>query len=92
MYVRVKTIPEIVIGRGNSVVEPVATLKDQSGGICNIINDDHCYVLYLNDSNGLYGPSYHIFKEAFDVLKELPDLGTPIDEPPLPSDEAREKI
>lgn len=72
MYIQVETTPEITMSDSNSVVNPVATLEDEFGGVCQIINDDHCYVVCLKQDDGTFKHSTHIFKEAFDVLKNLP--------------------
>jgi len=49
---------------------PVATLKDEYGGVSHIIVDDHCYVL-VNGNNTVK----HWYHEAVAVLKTLPSLG-----------------
>ncbi len=49
---------------------PIATLTD-GYGVCQIINDDHCYLLCLKQSDGTYKPTPYIFEEAFDVLCKL---------------------
>lgn len=59
-------------------INPVATLEDGDGGVAHIWIDDNCYVLGFAD---LYGKKYnwpatHIFPEAFQVLKSLPELKT----------------
>lgn len=56
------------------IVSPVATLQDECGGTCHIIVDDHCYVLCIETEDGSYKPTTHIFKEAFEVIKTLPNL------------------
>lgn len=70
MYKQVETTPEIIMSN-NGIMNPIATLKDDCGGVCQIINDDHCYVVCLKQEDGTYKPSTHIFKEVFDVLKQL---------------------
>ena len=72
MYIQVETTPEITMSNSNSIVNPAATLEDESGGVCQIINDDHCYVVCLKQDDGTFQHSTHIFKEAFEVLKNLP--------------------
>lgn len=72
-YKQVETEKEITMSNSKSVVSPVATLKDEFGGVCQIINDDHCYVVCLKQQDGTYKPTTHIFKEAFEVLSKLPD-------------------
>ena len=56
----------------SSVVHPVATLKDEFGGVSHIIVDDHCYVL-LNKIDGEFKMAYHWYEEAVEALKGLPD-------------------
>jgi len=58
-----------------SICTPVATLKDEYGGISHIIEDDHCYVLV----NGIKATGFinfikvhHWYPEAVDALKTLP--------------------
>lgn len=51
---------------------PVATLADEYGGRCQILVDDHCYVLSLKQEGGMYKMTPYIFREAFDVLVTLP--------------------
>lgn len=72
VYKQIETIAEITMSGSGSVVPPVATLSD-GYGLCQIINDDHCYVVCLIDNNGEYKPCTHIFKEAFNVLRKLPE-------------------
>jgi len=72
MYKQVETTPEIVMSGNNSIMLPVATLKDEYGGVCQIINDDHCYQCCLKQNDGTYKPTTYIFKELFEVLKTLP--------------------
>lgn len=71
-YVNVEPTKETKLDNG-SKIEPVATLKDQYGGIAHIWIDDNCYVLGL-EKDSITTPTYHIFKEAFEVLKKLPSL------------------
>ena len=75
MYVKIATDSEVLLKNG-SVANPVATLADQYGGRCQIIIDDHCYVLLLKRDNGYVATSW-IFPEAFEVLKTLPLLTGP---------------
>jgi len=57
-----------------SIVTPIATLKDEYGGISHIIEDDHCYVLINGSANRDFLMTYHWYQEAVDVLKGLPVL------------------
>jgi len=70
-YKQVETEKEIIMSNSKCAMSPVATLKDGFGGVCQIINDDHCYVLCLKNEDGTYKPTTHIFKEAFEVLVKL---------------------
>lgn len=70
-YKQVKTEKEITMSNSKCTMSPVATLKDGFGGVCQIIKDDHCYVLCLKKEDGTYKPTTHIFKEAFEVLSKL---------------------
>lgn len=66
---------ETFVLSNEAVVTAVATLEDEYGGKCQIGIDDHCYVLYLmhEGKRGIYyKPTHHIFREAHEVLKELP--------------------
>lgn len=72
MYKQTKATSKIRLSKGGSIVCPIATLKDEYGGVCHIAEDDHCYVLYQNNSDGTYSLATHIFKEAFEVLRNLP--------------------
>ena len=58
---------------GGSECAPVATLKDEYGGVSHIIIDDHCYVLANGeDSQGRCGMVKHWFTEAIVALQGLP--------------------
>ena len=74
MYKQVETDLSITMSNSKSIATPIATLKDDFGGTCQIINDDSCYVICLKNENDEYVPTTHIFKEVFDVLLELPSL------------------
>ena len=70
MYVLQKEPDEKIIGKWSGC-KPRATLKDEYGGVAHVINDDHCYVLLLNDNSGFVAVK-HWFKEAVDVVQSLP--------------------
>lgn len=53
-------------------IKPVATLKDEHGGISQIAIDDHCYVLYNGSDDRPFVAVKHWFKEAVEALKLLP--------------------
>ena len=85
MYRQVPTHSQFQDRNGN-LHTPVATLADEYGGVCHVITDDHCYVLYLKydyfkpvpegclevqDDTHFHRTS-HIFREAHELLKSLP--------------------
>jgi len=72
MYV-LQTVPdERVTLRSGSVCTPVATLKDEYGGISHIITDDHCYVLVNGSSEGGFATVKHWYREAVEAVQGLP--------------------
>lgn len=79
MYV-LQDNPESVIRlEHGSWVTPVATLKDEHGGVSHIIIDDHCYVLVqgLGKSEGhveVFRMVKHWYQEAVDALNLCPKL------------------
>ena len=58
--------------RSGSVCIPVATLKDEYGGISHIIVDDHCYVLVNGSCERGFATVKHWYKEAVQALQGLP--------------------
>lgn len=72
MYKQVETYKEIQLDN-SLMVKPIATMEDEHGGICHIIEDDHCYLVCLKFRNG-YRTTPYIFNEAFELLKTLPSL------------------
>jgi len=58
--------------KNGSIIEPIATLKDEHGGISHIVQDDHCYVLYNGSKDRPFNISAWWYKEAIAVLKNLP--------------------
>lgn len=87
MYKEVKT--EQAVNRNGDELNPIATLKDEYGGVAHIGIDDHCYVLYLQKTENIGATVAqskditfcvgvtHIFPEAFEILKTLPLLTMP---------------
>jgi hypothetical protein len=72
MYRKVETT--LIIEMHNSIaLHPIATLKDEFGGVCQIVSDDDCYIVCLKQTDGKYKPTFHLFKEVLAVLKELPN-------------------
>jgi hypothetical protein len=72
MYKQVNTYEQVEMENG-ALVTPVASLESQHGGVAHFIIDDNCYVLILKRESGYISTSW-IFKEAFEVLKNLPSL------------------
>jgi len=70
MYKIVETDKEIVTSNG-VIISPVLTLKDEYGGVCQIVEDDSCYVLMLRGKDGTYKNTSYIFYEAWEALKTL---------------------
>ena len=69
---KLQPMPDAKVVLENGVEDfPVATLKDDSGGVAHIIEDDHCYVLLL-DRDGVGKPTPYWFPEALNVVKTLP--------------------
>lgn len=50
------------------VVKPLVTLKDGSGGISHIIQDDHCLVLINGNTEGVFKKTYHWYPEAVEAM------------------------
>jgi len=67
MYQRQPKPDESVELMNGSICTPVATLKDEYGGVSHIVIDDHCYVL-VNDRTIVK----HWFTEAVTALQLLP--------------------
>lgn len=92
MYKQIET-DKIAYNDNGSSFKPVATLASESGGKCQISIDDHCYVvkllghgfetkevMYNLNKLGLkeyYKPTTHIFQEALEILRTLPNLRQP---------------
>ena len=72
MYQQAETTIKILMSNSGVAMSPIATLKDKWGGVCQIINDDNCYVICLKQCDGTYKPATHIFNEVLEVLKQLP--------------------
>ena len=59
-----------VLGNG-STVDPIATLKDEFGGVSHIIRDDHCYVLINGAEDRPFQMVAHWYSEAAEALKSF---------------------
>ena len=80
MYEQVQAHDQVRLRNGTPIT-PVATLEDEHGGRAHIWIDDHCYQLGVEQLHrgNVHPPNYvvpvtHIFPEAFQVMKTLPDL------------------
>jgi len=72
MYKIQETPDEKVTLRNGSVETPVATLKNEHGGISHIIENDHCYVLVNGSVDGGFATVKHWYAEAVEAIKTLP--------------------
>lgn len=57
-----------------AMFKPLVTLKDESGGVSHIIEDDHCYVLVnkCHEKPTRFAMVRHWYGEAVEALKDLP--------------------
>ncbi len=74
MYELQEKPDEQVVLRDTSKRSPVATLKDEFGGVSHIIEDDHCYVLVNGSKDRGYNTVKHWHREAVEALRSLPLL------------------
>ena len=83
MYQLQKNSDKEIFLENGSKVHPLATLRDEYGGISHIILDDHCYVLVnlhhdqnpppKNRNTGKeFSMVCHWYREAVEALKRLP--------------------
>lgn len=72
MYVLQKSPDAKVVLRNGSIDHPVATLKDEYGGISHIIVDDHCYVLVNGSEDRGFDTVKHWYREAVEAVQKLP--------------------
>ncbi len=72
MYILQETPDGKVELESGSIATPVATLKDEYGGVSHIIEDDHCYVLVNGSYDRGFGTVKHWYPEAVDALRTLP--------------------
>ena len=72
MYKLQETPDEIVTLNNGSEVTPIATLKDEHGGVSHIIIDDHCYVLVNGAAERGFSSVNHWYPEAVEAMKTLP--------------------
>lgn len=73
MYKLQPTPDEEAVLPNGVMIYPVATLKDEYGGISHIAVDDHCYVLYNGSvKGGAFAAVQHWYAEAVEAIKTLP--------------------
>lgn len=72
MYVLQQAAEPSVALRNGSEYRPVATLKDEFGGVSHIIVDDHCYVLVNGSADRGFDTVKHWYREAVEALQALP--------------------
>ncbi len=76
MYILQDNPDKEAITENGSKISPVATLKDEYGGVSHIVIDDHCYVLFngsqKSEGNGeIFFAVKHWYREAVKTLKGL---------------------
>lgn len=72
MYVLQAVPDEKVILRTGGTYVPVATLKDEYGGVSHIVIDDHCYVLVNGSYERGFATVKHWYREAVEAMQGLP--------------------
>ena len=72
MYKLQKEPDKKVTLKSGSIAIPLATLKDEYGGISHIIEDDHCYVLINGAKDRPFITVKHWYPEAVEAIKTLP--------------------
>lgn len=72
MYKPVETVERVAFRVGDEGVRPVATLRDEHGGEAHVVVDDHCLMLVLKQKDGTVKSTPWLFKEAVEVIQELP--------------------
>ncbi len=74
MYILQEKPDDRILLESGSDAIPVATLKDEYGGVSHIIVDDHCYVLVNgSNTNPVFKTVKHWYREAVAALRTLPD-------------------
>ena len=79
MYKLQEKPDEKVVLEGGSEHAPLATLKDEYGGISHIIDDDSCYVLVNGAKDRPFRKVYHWYKGAAEVLVKLVEAAKSVD-------------
>jgi len=74
MYVLQSEPDEGIVLRNGGAAKPLATLKDEYGGISHIIKDDQCYMLVNGSEEKGFIAVKHWYHEAVEALKSLPSL------------------
>lgn len=72
MYVLQEKPDDVAILQNGGIIKPVATLKDESGGVSHIAIDDHCYILLNGSKDRPFRISSWWYKEAVKALRKLP--------------------
>lgn len=72
MYVLQRTPDETAMLDNGESITPVATLKDEHGGVLHIIVDDHCYVLTVGSRKASFRMTSWWNAEAVEALRQLP--------------------
>jgi hypothetical protein len=61
------------------LAHPICTLADEYGGRAQIIEDDHCLVLFLlRNESGRYRSTAWWFKEAVEAVRRLEGVWPPL--------------
>lgn len=74
MYVIQDNPDPVCVTDNGSELTPVATLKDEAGGVSHVCVDDHCYVLFNGGrhTGGRFRSTAHWYREAVAALMSLP--------------------
>jgi hypothetical protein len=74
MYKKVTTQRTARLENGENI-KPVATMKNEYGGVAHVWIDDGCYVLGLESpTTKAVLPTHYIFPEALALMQTLPAL------------------
>ena len=71
MYVRQLTPDETSTFENGEDFTPLVTLKDEHGGVLQILIDDHCYVVAVKKEEGFRMTPW-LNTEVVEVLRKLP--------------------
>ena len=74
-YRKISTAKQIELENGVFTSAVKATVADEFGGKYHIAEDDHCYVIFCEDSaSGICRLTSHLFPELFEILRKMPPL------------------